>query len=161
MGSALLALGTLSVGLGLGATEGGKTAVLLLFSVGSVVALFVPSVRALLPDRQRQVRVKHMRSRPARAAAEWGFDLGTGVLTHYITPAFYAFLGVAVAQASPEATFGVTVMYGLARGTAIAGLAVRYSHLDDSSAPALRGLYRRSPTFLAFLILVATAAVLS
>ncbi len=131
----VLGTGLGGLALGLGATAAWlmihSTASLrvgLVVGLGTVAALAVmcPSLCVWIPERSCQVpgsltRTKSMR----RTAFLWGLQLGIGVRSFVVTPAFYGMLAVAACQRHPQAVSLVCLTYGLVRGAAIAFVSVR------------------------------------
>jgi hypothetical protein len=138
--------GATSVGPGADLTRGTAIGFGLALLLASTVFTFWESGRDLVPSRSCQVDPALLSSGRSRAAMEWGKQLGTGVRSHLVTPAFYGFLGFALAS-GPVRAFGLSVIYGAARsaaiGTGAIGVARRRARCTLSLEPGL-GLERRS-----------------
>jgi hypothetical protein len=91
----------------------------------AVVALLVPQVRPWLPQRRCQVGGNRLRQSGASVgAAVWGFELGLGVRTYLVTPAFYGMAALQIGLGSPALALVASATYGLSRGAAIASAAI-------------------------------------
>lgn len=98
-------------------------AVGLLLGIGGlgILGVLLPKVRRLLPERSCQVPRSAITKYGARVASiRWGYQLGLGFQSHYVTPAIYVLLAISVASTSLERAALPWLVYGFARGAAIA-----------------------------------------
>lgn len=126
-GGLMLGIGAAIVSLGLAHSDTIRLSVLLAASALAVAALLWRDLRPWLPQRGCQVRrnTELKRSIP-RAALLWGLELGSGIRTFAVTPAFYGFIAVMVAQVAPWACLAGCLVYGISRGTTI----MVFAHLE-------------------------------
>lgn len=116
----VLGVGSASVALALRGYPSLRIGLLVGLGCVSIGATLFRRWRRWIPQRGRQVRSALLREKtPDRAAFGWGFQLGTGVRTLVVTPAFYAFVALAASQTRPVAAFFLCVFYGAARGATI------------------------------------------
>ncbi len=139
-----------------------RIGVLLGVALLSASALIRPSIRRWIPERACQVPGSLVqRHRMSHVAYLWGFQLGLGIRTFLVTPAFYGMLAVAVGQRHVCESILICVVYGLARGMAIAVVAVRrrprgaFSELD-----LLVGLERKLRIPLVVVLVLAVLSML-
>lgn len=98
-----------------------------------LVSLLIPQLP--LPSRFRQVSSAHLlRGNEWRAGWRWGIELGTGFLTHSITPLLYGVVALALVAGSFGALL-IPAAYGFARAVAIAASAIVQA-LTYSVSPA-------------------------
>lgn len=103
----------------------GRAGLVLAVAGVSTVAVTWPRARRWLPDRACQVSKSLLLKRSlGRAALRWGTELGLGVCTFVVTPAFYALLVVALGQRTPVVAASLCVIYGMVRGATIACFAL-------------------------------------
>lgn len=100
-----------------------------------------------VPQRACQVSARRLVSHHiTRVSLRWGFDLGIGVRTFVVTPAFYGIIALAIVAPSPVFSLALGELYGLARVVTIATFSrvVRRRLVAgcDRTEPAL-GLARR------------------
>lgn len=164
-GGAMLGLGTAAAALVLGRAPAIRLGVLLGLSLVSITSTVIPAWRRWLPQRGRQVRsgLIHERNRES-AAFLWGVELGTGIRTWVVTPAFYGLLALCVSQSSALRAFAICLLYGATRGSVIVTLAEVVRQVERSRpaewepAHGLEGKLRRP---LALLIALAVATGLA
>jgi hypothetical protein len=128
----------------------------------SLVAIVWPTLREWVPERACQVpsSILLIRGRN-RTALIWGWELGLGVCSYLVTPAFYALVAVAIGAHPVLAAAFMCVVYGLTRGLAIAGFALVTRHRNAwgiEAEPGI-GLGRRLEVPLIVAIVAALIAV--
>lgn len=117
----------------------------LVFAVGAVatVALVRPRVRSWLPGRRCQVPRYHTTGQSLTSVGfKWGLELGVGVCTLIVTPAFLTLVAVGLTQRPAIAIVGLLAVYGLVRGGTIATFAVLKSRVHGDRLPPGVGLER-------------------
>lgn len=130
-----------------------RSGVLIGLGTLSATAVALPGLRRWLPDRTCQVRPYHVYMVPlTRVAFRWGIELGVGVCTFIVTPAFFALLAVAVTQPLPQRAAMLLALYGAARGLTIAYFAMAQSDREIEVSPGL-GLERRLRVPMAITVL--------
>lgn len=140
-----------------------RFAVLIAGTTVAGASILWPGLRRWLPERACQVDKGRVTQGRSLAAFGWGIELGVGVRTLIATPAFYALLGIAVAQRSPSQALFVCLAYGFARGSTIVWAAVLDAIRErrgQASRRPLNGALERSmrvPT-LAAIVLAAVFA---
>lgn len=132
----LLVIGTTAGGLLLGfvlsllsvalaAFEALRSGIVFAAALVSIGALRWSQMRLWLPQRTCQVAGGRLLvSGKERAALRWGVELGLGLLTFAVTPAFYAFVGIAIATGKPMLVIAACVAYGVIRGATIASMSL-------------------------------------
>jgi hypothetical protein len=65
----------------------------------------------------------------------WGVELGAGIRTLVVTPAYYGLLALSVTQPSIFWAFAVAVLYGVSRGGVIVAFAEVARRLESSKPP--------------------------
>jgi hypothetical protein len=158
-GGTILGLGLAAMTLLTSQLPGATVGLMLALSCMAVVGLAWPSTRIWLPHRAAQVRAEVMlRHRKFRTAGQWGFELGLGVATHLVTPAFYAFVGIVLGSGEPALAVVAGASYGFARLLTIAIAAAAHRHIasgeDESPVLFLAGMERRTR----FIFIVAISA---
>jgi hypothetical protein len=117
-----------------------------------------------VPQRTCQVsRHRIVAQQMTAAFFGWGFDLGLGVRTFVVTPAFYGIVGLAIAAPNPLFGMLIGTVYGCARVLTIAcfSRAVRKLQLAGCEATeAGLGLAKRLRFVLALATVAAPAAAL-
>lgn len=130
MGGFALGLGMAFVGLIIISVPGlvGLLVVLTLFAVA---AMFSSRAKELLPQRSAQVRYEdRLRMNPLAASFKWGVQLGAGVATRVITPAFYVMLAIGCLLGGWVAVT-IGVLYGTTRCTIILAVGARKAYLES------------------------------
>jgi hypothetical protein len=149
LGVASLVLGTLGLQLGLA---------LGVIVVASVATLSHPSPW-WVPQRTCQVSGYQLGyQRMSAVSFGWGVDLGVGVRTFLVTPAFYGVVGLGLAASNPAFGLVTGVVYGLARTLTIACFSLAVRRLQTKGCEATEvgaGLAKR----LRFAVALATIAV--
>ncbi len=117
-----------------------------------------------IPQRACQVTGRRLVAQGrVRAGFFWGLDLGIGVRTFLVTPAFYAVIGLGLGARHPALGILIGTVYGLARTCTIAVFSIvvsrRLQTVSDSREPAL-GLATRSRPILALAALLLAVFVL-
>jgi hypothetical protein len=132
----------------------------------SIAAIHSRRVWGLLPERTRQVSGTRLSTTPSVAAVAfpWGFELGVGIMTFLVTPAFYGLIAVASAERWPLGSVTVGVAYGASRGLTIAAMSLlmlrRARRNEEREAAVGMARATRWPfTFL--LVLIAAALILA
>ena len=123
------ALGGLTLGAVLAAVSvvlGFAPDVQLGLSVGVVVVAAVAALARRMPwwvpQRTCQVSGNRLVAQHITSASfGWGFDLGVGVRTFVVTPAFYAVLALGIAAPGPFFSLILGTTYGCVRALTIAG----------------------------------------
>lgn len=115
--------------------SGAREALIVILGLISLVAQARADWHIWIPQRRRQVRVTRMNRVDLSAVGEWGFELGTGVSTFIVTPTFYMFVAVTIAQGSPGLAVAVFTAYGVARGVAISAYSY-YLTRSEASRPS-------------------------
>lgn len=99
------------------------------------------------PHRRAQVPLSWLDSLELRRTALlWGSLLGTGVLTHIVSPVFYVLIGFLIAQPNWRLVILGATTYGLARGLTLPVALIAQARRDWTSgcAPAVGvGIGRR------------------
>ncbi|MBK5227974.1 MAG: hypothetical protein JJE05_05650 [Actinobacteria bacterium] len=127
---------------------------LLLAGLGFVIATLTRNPW-IVPERKRQVVGDWAAEGLAQASLRWGVELGMGVRTFIVTPAFYGLLVVAVAQPAPIATVTILVFYGVTRGLTIVFFSLRIASISgDSVLGAGMGEKLRHPAAAMLLVVV-------
>lgn len=117
-----------------------------------------------IPQRACQVTGRRLVAQGrVRAGFFWGLDLGIGVRTFLVTPAFYAVIGLGLAERNPALGILIGTAYGLARTFTIAVFSIvvsrRLQTRSDRREPAL-GLATRSRPLLALATLLLAVLML-
>lgn len=135
-GGAVLGLGTATAAFVSSRAPAIRMGVLLGLGLVSVTSTVIPSWRRWVPQRGRQVRAGLMHERNRESAAFlWGVELGTGIRTWVVTPAFYGLMALCLTQPSALRALAICLLYGATRGSVIVTLAEVARRLG-SSRPA-------------------------
>lgn len=103
------------------------------------LGMLVPRTKVWLPQRAAQVSSELIHTgRTGRMSFGWGFELGVGVRTFLVTPAFYGLFAVALAQRTPLIALGIGVAYGASRGAALAVMTLASREPSHRVAAILR-----------------------
>lgn len=128
MGGILLGASLAAISKLLGALSVTGVGIALGLAMLAVIAMLWSPASRLLPERRRQVSSRLLLG-PSRfrASLRWGFELGIGVSTYAVTPAFYLVLALGLAADSLRVPLLMGAAYGMARGIAIAAFSIRRS----------------------------------
>jgi hypothetical protein len=139
-----------------------------LFIAGLAVAALAmrrPTLRGWLPQRTCQVSAAMGYTMSLKLASfRWGIELGLGIPTLMVTPAFYALLGTFLAQERVLDHLLVGATYGAARGATIfafalaKGRAAKRGHPAGTVGVGLRS--RLTPLLVATILGLAVAATM-
>jgi hypothetical protein len=126
-----------------------------------VLGMIWPAVRRWLPERACQVPgALMMVPRPSSAALKWGIQLGTGVRTFVVTPAFYVLLAVALSEREAWFPGLVCIAYGVARGATIAFFAFVTALRKRAGGRRLAGAHLEVALRIPLLLVIATTTYL-
>ena len=132
--------------------------------LASAVATLSHPVPWWMPQRTCQVSGHRLVAQPiAVASFDWGFELGMGIRTFMVTPAFYGIVGLAIAAPNPSVALVVGMAYGCARALTITCFIPTVRRLQlagcEATEPGL-GLANRLRFVLALTTIAAPAAAL-
>lgn len=160
-------IGGLALGLGLGAATvasesltGAAVGVGWALAIVSLAGLASQRLWKWFPQRACQVAAgQRFRQGRSTTSLIWGIQLGAGVTTYLVTPAFYGLLGVAFALQSPLTAVLAGAVYGLTRCLMIDAVAVvrRQARLMGQDILPLVGLEARMRLPLAATIVIGLA----
>jgi hypothetical protein len=164
-------LGGVTLGVFVGASsilfaqvEAARLAFVLTIGGVATAALVHPPLRSWLPGRSCQVPQYHVTGEPmVTVGLKWGFELGTGVCTFVVTPAFLTLLAVGLLQEPATRVIALLGLYGLVRGVTIATFSLLPAQNASDRRPPGVGLERgmRIPLLAISLIAIAEAIVLA
>lgn len=125
----------------------------------TVFAIVNPRWRAWIPERACQVRPHHLMPGSMNwVAFRWGIELGLGVCTFIVTPAFYGLIAVSLVQPNPLTAALPMIAYGASRGLTITAFSLSTPSSVEQPIPGL-GLERRLR--LATILILVTAISLA
>lgn len=135
-GGAVLGLGTAVAAFASSRVPAIRLGVLLGLGLVSITATVAPAWRRWIPQRGRQVRSGLIHERDRKSAAFiWGLELGSGIRTLVVTPAFYGLLALAVSQSTALRALAIGLLYGATRGGVIVTVAEVARRLERSRPP--------------------------
>lgn len=164
VGGALFGSVLAAVSLVLGLARGIQLGVALGIVLAAAVAALSHPAPWWVPQRTCQVSGHRLVAQHITAASfGWGFDLGVGVRTFVVTPAFYGIVGLAIAAPNPLFSMLIGTGYGCARVLTIACFSRVVRRLQlvgcEATEPGL-GLAKRLRFLLALATVAAPAAAL-